>query len=211
MNQPSDLMNNPKFTVRYNLGLFMLSNWVYNTLVTGSEESLADFSGLSEDVFNDKMFFMGAYKQMEKLVADISDETIVSEMLDAKTFLLSKKPLLQVKNLSEEGMKAMSEAGESVYSMLFAKRLAENIMFEEDLMPTTYTCVDGSDKNTSNTTVPLQMVFSIDSNTLDGISRLFDFSDTTAVSDTIANFLTDPKLECFKSSFSFMQLIESQP
>jgi hypothetical protein len=179
-------------------------------LITGSDESLADFSKLSSEVFNDNMFFAGAFQQIKKLTANIDNERVINEMLSAKTFLLDKAPLLQMKNLSEEGMKKMSEEGHSVYSILFGKKLAENIVFEEDFMaaPAEYTCIDGSDKKTTDTTVPLHMIFTMDSEKLEQISKLLDFENTTIVSETIDKFLTDPKLTCFTPTFNFMKLVE---
>lgn len=206
MTQP--LTASPKFTIRYTLGLFTIADWIYTTLVTGSDDSLADFSKLSSEVFNDQMFFAGAFEQIQNLMADINDEKIVEEMINAKTFLLDKKPLLQMKNMSEEGMAKMAEEGHSVYSLLFGKKLAENIVFEEDFMPTEYTCIDGSDKKAAETTVPLHMVFTIDSILLEQVSKLLDMDNTTIVSETIDKFLTDPKLSCFANTFRFMQMVE---
>ena len=76
--------NNPKFIVRYTLGLFLLSNWLYTTLITGPE-GIADFGQISEEVFNDSMFYVGAYKQILNLVADINNEKIINEMIESRT------------------------------------------------------------------------------------------------------------------------------
>ena len=204
----ANLTSNPKFTVRYTLGLFLLSNWLYNTLITG-QDGLADFSSISSDVFNDKMFYVGAYSQMEGLVADIDDERIINEMMESKTFLLNKTKLKEMMKLDETKMAELAEQGVSVYSMLLTKKLAENIIFDEDVVPTAYTCIDGSDKTATETSVPLSLVFSVDSDLLEKISALLDLSNTTIVATTIQELKQDEKMACFTSSFNFLERLDA--
>ena len=84
MENLEQLTSNPKFTVRYTLGLFVLSNWLYNTLVVG-DSGIADFSQISSEVFNDNMFYVGAFNQMSNLVADLSDNRVVDEFQNIST------------------------------------------------------------------------------------------------------------------------------
>ena len=207
--QPSSVTSNPKFTVRYTLGLFLLSNWLYNTLVVG-EDGIADFSKISSSVFNDKMFYVGAYQQMCNLVADINDPRVVDEMMLSKTFLLNRKKLKEMSKLDDTKMAELAEQGISVYSMILTKKLSENVIFDEDVVPTAYTCIDGSDKVATDTSVPLSLVFSVDSDMLDKISRILDLSDTTIVQTMIDEFLTDEKMMCFKNTFNFLKKIDQQ-
>ena len=147
-------LSNPKFIVRYTLGLFLVSNWLYNTLVVG-EDGIADFSQISSDVFNDQMFYSGAYKQVVDLVADINEQKLVDEMMDSKTILFNKPKLREMLKLNENKMKELAEQGESVYDMLLTKKLAENVIFDEDIIPTSYDCIDGDDKTAVQLTIPL--------------------------------------------------------
>ena len=203
------ITSNPKFTVRYTLGLFLLSNWLYNTLITG-EDGLADFSKISNEVFNDKMFYVGAYQQMCGLVADINDERVVNEMMLSKTFLLDRKKLKEMSKLDENKMKELAEQGISVYSILLTKKLAENVIFDEDVVPTSYTCIDGSDKNATDTSIPLSLVFSVDSDMLEKVGRILDMDDKTIVQDCITEFSQDDKMGCFKNTFNFLKLIDGK-
>ena len=204
-----DITSNPKFIVRYTLGLFLLSNWLYNTLVTG-EEGIADFSQMSSDVFNDKMFYVGAYNQVKELVADINDERIVEEMTGSKTFLLNKTKLKEVRNLNEDKMKELAETGVSVYSMILTKKLAENVIFDDDVIPTAYTSIDGANDKATDISIPLSLVFSVDSELLDKISNLLDMTNTTIVKEVIGEFKLDEKMACFTSTFNFLELIDAK-
>jgi len=204
-----NLTSNPKFIVRYTLGLFLLSDWLYNTLVTG-DEGIADFSKISTEVFNDKMFYVGAYKQVSSLVADINDDKIIEEMMESKTLLLNKVKLKEMLKLDDTKMGELAEQGVAVYDMLLTKKLAENIIFDEDVIPTNYTCIDGSDKTATEVSVPLSLVFSVNIDTLDKISNLLDMTNTTAVADTIAELKLDEKMSCFKSTFQYLELLEAK-
>lgn len=203
------LQSDPKFTVRYTLGLFLLSNWLYNTLIVGPE-GIADFSTISDEVFNDKMFFVGAYKQISDLVANINDERIVNEMMESKTLLLDRKKLKEMLKIDETKMKELAEAGVGVYDMLVAKKLAENVIFDEDIVPETYTVIDGSDKTATDLTIPISLVFSIDSDLIGKIEALLDMSNTTVVNDTITELQQDDKMKCFKTSFDFLKAIDAK-
>jgi hypothetical protein len=202
------IVSDPKFIARYTLGLFCLANWLYNTLIVGPE-GIADFSTISDGVFNDKMFFVGAYKQISDLVADLSDPRIVTEMMESKTLLLDRHKLKEMFSLDETKMKSLAEQGVSVYSMLVAKKLAENTIFDEDIVPESYTTIDGTDKSASDLSVPISLVFSVDSDLLDRISRLLSLNDTTIVSETLAELAKDDKMGCFKNSFEFISRIDS--
>lgn len=210
MENLEQLTSNPKFTVRYTLGLFVLSNWLYNTLVIG-DNGIADFSQISSDVFNDKMFFVGAFNQMSNLVADLEDTRVVDEMMTSKTFLLDKTKLKDMLNLDEEKMKTLAEDGISVYDMMLTKKLAENCIFDEDVMPTEYTCIDGSDKTAQDTSIPLSLVFSVDSDLLEWIAKILNMDNTTIVKETIEELKKDDKLKCFKTTFNFLELIDKKP
>lgn len=207
-NKYTKLINNPKFIARYTLGLFVLSTWVYDTLITGSN-GIADFSTISDEVFNDKMFYTGAYQQLCSLVADINNPSIIQEMVESKTFLLDRKKLKEMLNINESKMKSLAEAGVSIYSMLVAKKLAEQTVFDEYVTPTEYTVIDGSDKSTTDITVPLSFVFSIESALLDTISDLLDLKNKTIVSKTIAELQKDPKLTCFKDTFTLLSKLDT--
>jgi hypothetical protein len=106
-------------------------------------------------------------------------------------------------------MKSLAEQGVSVYSMLVAKKLAENTIFDEEIVPESYTTIDGSDKNASDLSVPISLVFSVDSELLDRISRLLSLNDTTIVGETLAELAKDEKMSCFKNSFDFLSRIDS--
>ena len=205
---PEDLVSDPKFTVRYTLGLFLLSDWLYNTLITGPE-GLADFGTISDEVFNDKMFFVGAYKQISELVADINDPRVVTEMMESKTFLLNRHKLKEMASLDDTKMKGLAEQGVAVYNMLVAKKLAENTIFDEDVVPDSYSCIDGSDQKAIDMSIPLSLVFSVDGDLLGKMARLLDMSDTTIVFDTITEISKDSKMSCFKTSFDFLTRIDS--
>jgi hypothetical protein len=198
---------NPKFVARCTLSMFLVANWLYNTLIVG-EEGIADFSSISNEVFNDNMFYVGAYKQVSRLLADLNDERILNEMMDSKTLLFNKKELKEIGSLDEEKMKLLLEDGVSIFDIMVTKKLAENTMFDENVMPTSYTVIDGSDKKATELTVPLSMVFAVDGDTLDGVSKLLDLDDTTIVSDTIKQLKLDDKLKCFKTTFDFIEKIE---
>ncbi len=187
----------------------MLSNWLYNTLVVG-DNGLADFSQISSDVFNDKMFYVGAYKQVTELVADLSDDKIVEEMMSSKTFLLNKKKLKEMLKLDDAKMLEHAESGMSVYDMLLTKKLAENIIFDDDVMPQTYTCIDGSDKSATDTSIPLSLVFSIDADLLEKISKVLDMDNKTIVNEVITELRQDEKMVCFKTTFNFLERIEAK-
>lgn len=206
---PDQLKSDPKFTVRYTLGLFLLSNWLYNTLIVGPE-GIADFSTISNEVFNDSMFYVGAYKQVSALVADINDERIVNEMVESHTFLLNRQKLKDMLKLDDTKMKELAEQGVGVYDMLVAKKLAENTIFDEDVIPDTYTVIDGSDKSGTDITIPISLVFSIESDLIGKIERLLDMNDATVVSETIAELQLDSKMACFKNSFDFLSRIDSK-
>lgn len=203
------LNSDPKFTVRYTLGLFLLSNWLYNTLIIGPE-GIADFSQISDDVFNDSMFYVGAYKQILGLVADINDERIINEMVDGRTLLLNRVKLKEMLKLDDTKMKELVEQGVGVYDMLVAKKLAENTIFDEDVVPDVYEVIDGSDKSASDITIPLSLVFSIDSDLLTKISSLFDMDDATVVPTIIAELQLDKKMSCFRNSFDFLARIDAK-
>lgn len=187
----------------------MLSNWLYNTLIIG-ENGLADFSQISSEVFNDKMFYVGAYKQITELVADLSDSKIVDEMLSSKTLLLDKKKLKEMLKLDDTKMLELAKSGMSVYDMLLTKKLAENVIFDDEVVPQVYTCIDGSDKSAIETSIPLSLVFSIDSDLLEKISKLFDMDNKTIVNEVITELKLDEKMACFKTTFSFLELIEAK-
>lgn len=205
---PEQLVSDPKFTVRYTLGLFLLANWLYNTLIV-SADGVADFSTISTDVFNDKMFYVGAYRQITGLVADINDPRIITEMMESKTFLLDRHKLKEMFSLDETKMKDLAEQGVAVYDMLVAKKLAENTIFDEEIVPESYSVIDGSDHKAVDMSVPLSLVFSVDSDLLDRVSRLLDMSDTTIVSETLTELSKDEKMSCFKTSFSFLSRIDA--
>lgn len=205
---PEQLASDPKFTVRYTLGLFLLASWLYDTLIIGPE-GVADFSTISTDVFNDKMFFVGAYKQITNLVADITDPRIITEMMESKTFLLDRHKLKEMFSLDETKMKGLAEQGVAVYDMLVAKKLAENTIFDEEIVPDSYSVIDGSDAKAVDVSVPLSLVFSVTGDLLDRMSRLLDMKDTTIVTDTITELLQDEKMSCFKNSFSFLSRIDA--
>lgn len=202
------LQSDPKFTVRYTLGLFLLSNWLYNTLIIGPE-GIADFSAISDEVFNDKMFFVGAYKQISNLVANINDDRIVTEMMESKTLLLDRQKLKDMLKIDETKMKDLAEQGVGVYDMLVAKKLAENVIFDEDVVPDVYTVIDGSDKTASELTIPIPLVFSIDSDLIGKTEALLDMSNMTIVPETIDEILKDDKMGCFKSSLEFLKIIDA--
>lgn len=209
MEASEQLTSNPKFTVRYTLGLFLLSNWLYNTLVIG-DEGIADFSKISDEVFNDKMFYIGAYNQVCNLVADLPDKRIVEEMISSKTLLLDKTKLKEMCNIDETKMAEFAKQGVSVYDMMLTKKLAENVIFDEDVMPTSYTCIDGSDDMATDLSIPISLVFSIDADLLDKISKVLDMDNTTIVKEIITEFEQDDKLKCFKNTFNFLELIDQK-
>ena len=200
--------NNPKFIVRYTLGLFLLSNWLYTTLITGPE-GIADFGQISEEVFNDSMFYVGAYKQILNLVADINNEKIINEMIESRTLLLDRVKLKETLKFDDIKMKELADQGVGVYDMLLTKKLAENIIFDEDVVPDVYEVIDGSNHTTSDITIPLSLVFSIDSDLLTKISNLFNMDDKTVVPNTITELQLDSKMKCFKISFGFLSRIDA--
>jgi hypothetical protein len=94
--------------------------------------------------------------------------------------------------------------------MLLAKKLAENVIFDDDVVPTSYTCIDGSDKTATETAIPLSLVFSVTADMLEEMSKLLDMSNTTIVKEVIDKLKLDEKMVCFKNTFNFLELIDSQ-
>lgn len=201
------LTSNPKFTARYTLCLFLLSKWAYENLVVGPD-GIADFSSISNEVFNDHMFHVGAYKQICNLMADINDSRIVSEMMESGTLLLDKSKLRDMLNLDETKMKELADSGASVYDMLLTKKLAEQTIFDDAVMPASYSCIDGSDHTATDISIPLSLVFSVDLETINKISSLLDLDNLTSVSDTVSDLLLDDKLACFRNTFDFIKRVE---
>lgn len=202
------LLESSKFSSRYNLGLFLLSNWLYKEVVTGAN-GIANFDSIPSDVFTDKLFTIGAYQVFSKnLSADISDEKNLNEMMESKSFLLNKSYLKSVSNLNEEGMAKMVEEGHSVYELLLGKKLSESVIFDDEVIPDSYSCIDGSDKSAQDNTIPMCLVFSIDSNTLDMMSNLLDLSNTTIVDDVITELKKDEKFKTFDTTFDLLRRLE---
>ena len=130
--------------------------------------------------------------------------------MNSKTFLLDKTKLKDMLNLDETKMKALAEEGVSIYDMMLTKKLAENCIFDEDVMPTEYTCIDGSDKTAQDTSIPLSLVFSVDSDLLEWIAKILDMDNTAIVKETIEELKKDDKLKCFKNTFNFLELIDKK-
>lgn len=201
-------MQTTKFSARYSLGLFLLSNWLYNELVTGPN-GIANFDSVPSDVFTDRLFYLGAFKQLkDRLSANIEDESICKEMMESKSFLLSKAYLKLVSNLNEEGMAKMIEEGYGVYELMLGKKLAENIIFDDDVMPTSYTTLDGSDTTANEATIPMHLVFSMDSDTLTKMENLLDLSNTTIVKSVITELQKDIKFRSFTTTFDLLYRLE---
>ena len=156
------------------------------------------------------MFYVGAYKQIKDLVADLGDPKIVEEMTASKTFLFNKKTLKEMSKLDDAKMLEHAEQGMSVYDMLLTKKLAENCIFDDEVAPQVYDCIDGSDKTAIDTTIPLSLVFSIDSDLLEKISKVLDMDNKTIVSEIIAELKLDDKMACFKTTFDFLERIEAK-
>jgi len=203
------LSQSNKFTARYSLGMFLLSNWLYNTVVTG-DNGIANFDSIPNDVFTDRLFYLGAYQQFQNcLSANIKDEKILAEMMESRSFLLNKSYLKSVSNLNEEKMAKMVEEGHSVYSLLLGKRLSENVIFDDDVMPDSYSCLDGSDNSAQDDTIPMHLVFSVDSETLDRMEKLLDLDNKTIVDEVLVELKKDEKFKTFSTTFELLKRLET--
>ena len=203
------LLQSSKFSSRYSLGLFLLSNWLYKEVVTGPN-GIADFSNIPSDVFTDKLFYLGSYKQFhEHLSADIKDDKILNEMMESKSFLLNKSYLKSVSNLNEDKMKDMIEKGHSVYELLLGKKLSESVIFDDEIMPTSYSSLDGSGNSAQDDTIPMHLVFSVDSDTLDAMSKLLDLDNKTIVNEVITELKKDDKFKTFNTTFDLLKRLDT--
>lgn len=178
----------------------IFSNWVYNSILTG-DEGIANFDTLSSTIFNDKLFFEASYKQVMDLI-DMGEESL-NEVFDSKSLIFDKQKLRETKNLSDEGMKKSMEDGESIFSLFFRKKLAENILFDEDVLPTSYDSID-YDPSSKAQSIPATMVFSLDGDTLDKISNVLNLENTSAVQETIDFLLADEKLQCYSNTLNII-------
>jgi hypothetical protein len=198
-----------KLASRYSLGMFLLSNWLYNTVVVG-DNGIANFDNVPSDVFTDKLFFLGAFKQFENnLSANIGDKKILDEMMESKSFLLNKAYLKQVSHLDEEKMAKMVEEGHSVYELLLGKKLSESVIFDDEVMPSSYSSIDGSDNSAQDETIPMHLVFNVDSDTLSMMEKLLDFNNNTIVDEVITHLKTDEKFKNFSPTFDLLKRLET--
>ena len=202
------LLASNKFSARYSLGMFLLSNWLYNTVVVGPN-GIANFDNIPADVFTDKLFFLGAFKQFENnLSANIGDEKILNEMMESKSFLLNKSYLKQVSHLNEEKMVKMVEEGHSIYELLLGKKLSESVIFDDEVMPTSYSCLDGTDNSAQDETIPMHLVFTVDSDTLERMEKLLDLDNKTIVDEVVMHLKTDEKFKNFSTTFDLLKRLE---
>lgn len=203
------LLASNKFSARYSLGMFLLSNWLYNTVVVG-DNGIANFDNIPSDVFTDKLFFLGAFKQFENnLSANVADDKILNEMMESKSFLLNKSYLKQVSHLNEEKMAKMVEEGHSVYELLLGKKLSESVIFDDEVMPTSYSCLDGSDNSAQDETIPMHLVFTVDTDTLERMEKLLDLDNKTIVDEVITHLKTDEKFKNFSTTFDLLKRLET--
>ncbi len=198
-----------KRAARSLLARIYFADWLYKTILIGAtpDEGILQFSGVSDEIFNDKLFYNSALAE----VFNICPSTFNDQMFDDKVIYLDKEALRSCKTLSDEGMKNSIKSGQlTLFSFMVKKTLAKNILFEEDVIPDTYTDIDGFNvnSNTSNM-VPVSLIFSLDVDYLNNIFRLLTLDDTTITNEVILELEKDSKFDCFSNTLNLIKTLDS--
>lgn len=202
----TQLPEEAKFGARYRLAIFVFSNWVYKNLIVHPENGIATFDHLPEMPFQDKMFYAGAYEQISQFLVPPAEQYL-AEIKSTRTLLLQKDVLKNLKNLNENKIRQMmsDDPDISSYTLLVGQRLGQSVLFD-DVMPDVYTSIDTSDSAGGGGTLPLHLVFSLDSDTLQEISDLLDMTNTTAVDDSLTKLRQEPYLSGYEKTFNLISL-----